>query len=107
MSQWRLPGAADNRPTFFAHALALAAAYGPGPWPGGGYPLPDEQSTPFMSGSVLDGIGPHHSRVEDGAEAAAELAEAIGRIVESPPDLPALHRLHDRLADVDALSIAD
>jgi len=39
---WRLPEAADAQSTFFSHALALAALHGPGPWPDGGYPLPDE-----------------------------------------------------------------
>ncbi|MBE1464799.1 hypothetical protein [Kibdelosporangium phytohabitans] len=99
--------AADNRPTFFAHALALAAAHGPGPWPGGGYPLPDEQSVPFMSGAVRDGINTHHSRVEDGRAVAAEIADAVRTIIESPPDLQALQRLHDLAVDIDVLPVAD
>ncbi|SMD21116.1 hypothetical protein [Kibdelosporangium aridum] len=107
MSQWRLPGAVDDRHTFFAHALALAAAHGPGPWPDGGYPLPDEESPPVMSGSVHDGIRTHHFAVNDGTQAAVKIAEAISAIVESPPDLVAVQRLHDLIAEHDTLTIAD
>ncbi|WP_083754028.1 hypothetical protein [Actinosynnema sp. ALI-1.44] len=45
--------------------------------------------------------------MESGDAAAAKIVEAVRQIVESPPDLPALQRLHDLLADIDALPVAD
>ncbi|MEC3980795.1 hypothetical protein [Amycolatopsis sp. H20-H5] len=52
-------------PTVYDHARLLLAAHGPGPWPDGGDPLPDEAAEPgavrFAAGA-LDGIMKHHSR---------------------------------------------
>jgi hypothetical protein len=107
MTAWELPTAADDRHTYFAHALALAAVHGPGPWPDGGYPLPDEDERAFMSGSVQDGVQTHHSSFEVNRSAAASAAAMITAAVEEPPDIIALQALHDFLAEHNALSFAD
>ncbi|TVT31494.1 hypothetical protein FNH05_28330 [Amycolatopsis rhizosphaerae] len=107
---WRLPEAAvDARPTFLSHALASAALHGPGPWPHGGYPLPDEDpdEVRVMSGAVEDGVRTHHFRFRPDEAGAAETAEELERLVGSPPTTTDLAALHDRLAAVDTLTIAD
>jgi hypothetical protein len=107
MTAWELPTAADDRHTYFAHALALAAVHGPGPWPDGGYPLPDEDERAFMPGPVQDGVQTHHFSFEVNRSAAASVAAMITAIVEEPPDIIALQALHDFLAEHNALSFAD
>jgi hypothetical protein len=106
---WRLPEAADARSTFFSHALALAALHGPGPWPGGGYPLPDEDPgrEQLMVGSVLDGIRTHHFGSDPDAEAAARIAGLVADLVTGPPSLRACSELHAALAGQPALQLAD
>jgi hypothetical protein len=83
---WRLPEAADAQSTFFSHALALAALHGPGPWPDGEYPLPDEDPAreQLMVGSVLDGIRTHHFGSDPDAEAAARIADLVADLVTGP-----------------------
>lgn len=107
---WRLPPAAEDRSTYFAHAVALAARYGPGPWPDGGYPLPDEDPAgrrPLMSGAVLDGVRTHHFRGERDDAAAAALAGLLAEVAAGPPDLGAAQRVHDAAASSGTLAIAD
>jgi hypothetical protein len=99
MTAWELPTAADDRHTYFAQALALAAVHGPGPWPDGGYPLPDEDQRAFMPGSVQDGVQTHHFSFEVDRSAAASAAAMITAIVEEPLDIIALQALHDFLAE--------
>jgi hypothetical protein len=96
MSLWRLPAAADDRHTFFAHALALSAAHGPGPWPGDGYPLPDEEAHSLVSASALDSVNTNE-----------QAAEMIGAMVRKPPEAQALQRLHDLLAEYSAVDFAN
>jgi len=36
----------DDQTTYLSHALSLAALHGPGPWPDGGGPLPDDDPAP-------------------------------------------------------------
>jgi hypothetical protein len=96
MSLWRLPAAADDRHTFFAHALALSAAHGPGPWPGDGYPLPDEEAHSLVSASALDSVKTNE-----------QAAEMIGAMVRKPPEAQALQRLHDLLAEYSAVDFAN
>jgi hypothetical protein len=91
MSLWRLPAAADDRHTFFAHALALRAAHGPGPWPGGGYPLPDKEATPVKTDEL----------------SARRAGGVIAAIIREQPDIQALQRLHDLLAEYLTAEIAD
>lgn len=104
--------APDDRPTFLAHALALSALYGPGPWPNDGHPLPDHrphsEDHPLISGVVMEGIRTHHGTVQPAASTATEIGRMIERLTASPsPDPEALTALHDRLADVPALDVAD
>ena len=102
---WRLPGAADAQSTFFSHALALAALHGPGPWPDGGYPLPDEDPAreQLMVGAVLDGVRTHHLGSAPDPDAAARIAD----LVTGPPSLRACAGLHAALAGQLALQVAD
>jgi hypothetical protein len=102
---WRLPGAADAQSTFFSHALALAALHGPGPWPDGGYPLPDEDPAreQLMVGAVLDGVRTHHFGSAPDPDAAARIAD----LVTGPPSLRACAGLHAALAGQPALQVAD
>ena len=106
---WRLPEAAGAQSTFFSHALALAALHGPGPWPDGGYPLPDEDPAreQLMVGSVLDGIRTHHFGSDPDAEAAARIADLVADLVTGPPTLRACAELHAALAGQPALQLAD
>jgi hypothetical protein len=106
---WRLPEAADAQSTFFSHALALAALHGPGPWPDGGYPLPDEDPArqQLMVGSVLDGIRTHHFGSDPDAQAAARIADMVRDLVTGSPSLRACAGLHAALADQQALRLAD
>jgi hypothetical protein len=90
--------------SYFSHALSLAALHGPGPWPDGGAPLPDDQprergKLSFAPGA-LDGIISHHGRTSDVGETVAELAD----LVAAPERWPLLR---DRLADVSTMDIAD
>lgn len=105
----RLPDAADGEPTFFSHALALAALHGPAPWPDGGYPLPDEDPAQqrLMVGSVLDGIQTHHVKNEPGPDGAAQIAELVADLVTGAPSLRACAALHAALTDQPALRLAD
>jgi hypothetical protein len=107
MSLWRLPVAADDRHTFLAHALALSAAHGPVPWPDDGYPLPDQGKLQLMSDSVLDGVRTQHFGFTTDQQVAAQAADIIRTITESPPEIQALQQLHDLLAEQDTLAIAD
>jgi hypothetical protein len=106
---WQLPEAADAQPTYFSHALALAALHGPGPWPDGGYPLPDEdpEHQPLMVGSVLDGVRTHHFGSSPDPDAATRIADLIADLVTGPPSLRACAGLHTALADQPALEVAD
>ncbi|GLY04330.1 hypothetical protein Acsp01_47090 [Actinoplanes sp. NBRC 101535] len=46
---------------YLAHALALSAEHGPGPWPDGGEPTPAAGAArPLISDTVGDGIRTHH-----------------------------------------------
>jgi hypothetical protein len=99
--------AADDQTTYLSHALSLAALHGPGPWPDGGGPLPDDDPAPgrvrFASGA-LDGILTHHTNARSGDSAVGELADLILR-----PDPTESDRrlLHDRLAQTSTMDIAD
>jgi hypothetical protein len=106
---WQLPEAADAQPTYFSHALALAALHGPGPWPDGGYPLPDAdpEHQPLMVGSVLDGVRTHHFGSSPDPDAATRIADLIADLVTGPPSLRACAGLHTALADQPALGVAD
>ncbi len=108
---WRLPETADTQSTYFSHALALAALHGPGPWPDGGYPLPDHEPDPerelFMSGAVRDGVQTHHFGSKPDPDAATRIADLVASLVTGPPSLPACARLHAALADHPALELAD
>jgi hypothetical protein len=107
MTAWTLPAAADNRPSFFAHALALTAAHGPGPWPDGGYPLPDDGPPTGLTSSVHDGIRTHHFSFSTNRSAAVQAAGSIAALTTESPEAAALQGLHDFLAEQDALAIAD
>jgi hypothetical protein len=106
---WRLPGAAGAQSTFFSHALALAALHGPGPWPDGGYPLPDEDPPreQLMVGAVLDGVRTHHFGSAPDPDAAARIADLVADLVTGPPSLRACAGLHAALAGRPALQVAD
>ena len=106
---WRLPEAADAQSTFFSHALALAALHGPGPWPDGGYPLPDEDPAreQLMVGSVLDGVRTHHFGSAPDPDAAARIADLVADLVTGPPSLRACAGLHAALAGQPTLQVAD
>ena len=106
---WRLPAAADAQSTFFSHALALAALHGPGPWPDGGYPLPDEDPAreQLMVGSVLDGVRTHHFGSAPDPDAAARIADLVADLVTGPPSQSACAGLHAALAGQPALQVAD
>jgi hypothetical protein len=106
---WRLPEAADAQSTFLSHALAMAALHGPGPWPDGGYPLPDEDPArqQIMVGSVLDGIRTHHFGSDPNTDAAARIADLVADLVTGPPSVRACAGLHAALADQSALRLAD
>jgi len=106
---WRLPEAADAQSTFFSHALALAALHGPGPWPDGGYPLPDEDPAreQLMVGAVLDGVRTHHFGNAPDPDAAARIADLVADLVTGPPSQSACAGLHAALAGQPALQVAD
>jgi hypothetical protein len=101
-----IAGSSDQT-TYLAHALSLAALHGPGPWPDGGGPLPDADPAPgriqFASGA-LDGIVTHHTRGPAQASLTTGLTDLILR-----PDPNEVDRrlLHDRLAEVSTMDIAD
>ena len=106
---WRLPEAADAQSTFFPHALALAALHGPGPWPDGGYPLPDEDPAreQLIVGAVLDGVRTHHFGNAPDPDAAARIADLVADLVTEPPSPRACAGLHAALAGQPALHVAD
>ena len=106
---WRLPEAAETEPTFFSHALALAALHGPGPWPDGGYPLPDEDPAreQLMVGAVLDGVRTHHFGTASDPDAAARIAVLVADLVTGPPSQSACAGLHAALAGQPTLQVAD
>ena len=106
---WRLPEAADAQSTFFSHALALAALHGPGPWPDGGYPLPDEDPAreQLMVGAVLDGVRTHHFGSAPDPDAAARIADLVADLVTGPPSQSACAGLHAALAGQPTLQVAD
>ncbi|WP_433239271.1 hypothetical protein ACQPYK_32350 [Streptosporangium sp. CA-135522] len=102
----------DDRPTFLAHALAMSLRYGPGPWPEDAHELPDDPPRRtdgglIITSVVMDGIESHHFGTRPDADAVAEVADLLGRIVTGEPARDDLPRLHDRLATVSALGIAD
>ncbi|GAA0912121.1 hypothetical protein [Virgisporangium aurantiacum] len=106
-----------ERHTYLAHALALSALHGPGPWPDGGAPLPDAKppaEQPFLSEVVFEGIRTHHGAAgDDEADAILDLVARIEALTSGPPDAAALHdaaaleALHDAAAAVSPLSVAD
>ncbi|MDP9849414.1 hypothetical protein [Streptosporangium lutulentum] len=101
----------DDRPTFLAHALTMSLRYGPGPWPEDACELPDDpprrtSGEPFIPSVVMDGIRSHHFGVERD-DGVAEVTDLIGGLVTGDPARDDLLRLHDRLATVSALGIAD
>ena len=86
--------------------------HGPGPWPAGGNPLPDEpprpdDGRPFMPSVVLDGIRTHHFRTEPAGDAAETIADLVDALARTTPGPDALAALHERCAEQQALSIAD
>lgn len=89
--------------TFVAHALSLAALYGPGPWPGDGYPLPDEKPREHgrfvLPSVVLDGINTHHRRAA--AQPVTELADGVVAGMDDPA------RLLELFAGLSPVRIAD
>lgn len=89
--------------TFVAHARSLAALHGPGPWPHGGNPLPDEE--PREPGKfplyevVFEGVSAHHFGT--GSRLEVELAEQIRTHLDDPAYLLEL------FAAVQDASVAD
>jgi hypothetical protein len=105
---WQLPRTDTNRPTLLSHALALTALHGPGPWPGGGEPLPDAPAEPaVLSPVVLDGIRTHHFAFTPDDGTATSVVDLIGELVTRPPTAAGLDLLHDLTAGAGALEIAD
>ncbi|MGW4484886.1 hypothetical protein ACWEOE_13710 [Amycolatopsis sp. NPDC004368] len=107
---WRLPVGDEQRPTYFAHVIALTEMHGPGPLPRGGNPLPDSRPAarrPQMSEAVLDGVRTHHSRVTPDVPAAVALVDLIADLVAGPPAPEAVEHVHDFAAAQDMLPIAD
>lgn len=100
-----------ERHTYLAHALALSALHGPGPWPDGGAPLPDAKppaEQPFLSEVVFEGIRTHHGAAGAGeADAILDLVARIGALTSGPPDNAALEALHEAAAAVSPLGVAD
>ncbi|MEU0557862.1 hypothetical protein [Dactylosporangium sp. NPDC006015] len=93
---WHLPPPDDDRPTVLAHAMALRAAHGPGPWPDGGDPLPDRQArpaAPLISDTVLEGIRSQHMTRAAAPTASPGLADLIEAVVRRPPEAGAVRRL--------------
>src|SRR5215831_10488840 len=111
--EWRLPPmAADDRPTYLAHALALSALHGSMPWPNGGGPLPDAkppavEGSMVISDAVMDGIRTHHMAA-GGVQAvdAGRLADMVEALVRRAPSLEALQSLHDAAAAVSPVRVA-
>lgn len=95
------PAWPQGHPTYLGHALALSALHGPGPWPDGGEPLPDEKPS-LLSQTVLDGVLSHHGPA-DGDE-TRHLDDLIRQLTTETSDPAALH---DAAAAVSALSAAD
>jgi hypothetical protein len=97
----------DDRPTFLAHALALSALHGPGPWPDQGFPLPDDVPAagdgPVLPSVVMDGIRSRHS----GGRPVIE--PIVGEIVETirVSTTDGIRHLHDLLAGQRAVEVAD
>ncbi len=107
---WVLDRVDGEQHTFLAHALSLAALHGPGPWPGGGTPLPDESSNqegPRFAAGAMDGIQTHHFGISPDPAAVTAVADEITTLVTGDPDTAAAVRLHDRLAELTAIDIAD
>lgn len=112
--------AVDARPTFFAHALALSALHGTGPWPDDGRPYPDEPpggEQALMPSVVLDSVRAKHFGIGQDSDAVAGLARRIADLAVPGLDLTtgldtdfgAAQELHDWLAGggADALRTAD
>lgn len=109
---WRLPEVAvGTTPTYRAHALALAALHGPGPWPNGGAPLPDARppaERPFICDAVFDGVRTHHMPPGDhDAGPCRDLAGRVQALALGQPTPQALVGLHEAAAAVSPLSIAE
>src|SRR4051812_37951129 len=98
-----LPTAAG---TYLAHAQELSARHGPGPWPDGGHPLPDEGPPKLMSDAVNDGVRTHHSDLAEDELGAYEALRVIAEMARVPV-WATLRVLHDQLAALDALEVAD
>ncbi|GAA0953383.1 hypothetical protein [Actinocorallia libanotica] len=98
--------AGEGAATYLAHALSLSALHGPGPWPSGGSPLPDERPDPeaILSDVVFDGIRTHHFGFDAQPETAAELAERISETVLHDLDPSPLGEL---FAEQSVLPLAD
>ncbi|MGI5170394.1 hypothetical protein ACQEU3_39195 [Spirillospora sp. CA-253888] len=103
----------NDRTTFLAHALALSALHGPGPWPDGGFPLPDEpprrdgEDGPVMSSVVVDGVRTHHVGTRAEPAAAREVIALLEAAISESPDPAVLDRLHAFLARQSAVDLAD
>ncbi|MEV0129227.1 hypothetical protein AB0H83_12320 [Dactylosporangium sp. NPDC050688] len=109
--RWQLPPLDDDRPTIAAHALALAALHGPGPWPDGGAPVPGTSSSrsrphakdrrpdpaPLISDTVMDGIRTHHLAAGD-APAPTVLPDLLEHVLRVPPSAEEFRRLRDAAA---------
>lgn len=106
---------AEHQATFLAHALALAALHGPGPWPQDGYPLPDEPprhdhgDKTSLPSVVLDGVRTHGFGIDPDPATARGVADTIETTALEPhtPTPASLARLHDLLARRSALDLAD
>ena len=111
--EWELEsGPLDDRPTFLAHALALSALHGLGPWPNDGHPLPDEPlresgEGPFIPSVVLDGVRVHHFSTEPAHAVVEEIVDLLEKIISTPSYPGALAGLHELLARQSAVAIAD
>ncbi|GAA1783833.1 hypothetical protein [Actinomadura chokoriensis] len=106
-------GPVDDRTTLLAHALALHALHGPGPWPDGGFPLPDEpprrngEDGPLITSVVLDGVRTHHFGTASEPAAITQVADLLEAAVSAFPDPASLARLHAVLARQPAVDLAD
>ncbi|WP_169792499.1 hypothetical protein [Actinoplanes rectilineatus] len=84
---------------YLAHALALTAEHGPGPWPDGGEPtLAAGAARPLISDTVGDGIRTHHMAPPD--PGGDSLTATITALVRAPLTDAGVAALHDSVGTV-------
>jgi hypothetical protein len=108
--QWEFGDKADELPTFLAHALALSAVHGPGPWPDHGFPLPDDVTGALrrtVTPASLDGPRALHFGIARDPSTVEAICDRVERLFSAAPDPLTVRLLHDYLTTCSPLDLAD